>query len=114
MIQSYDVCVDKLVRDGIPEVMRQAGVDACFEPAEGGELIRYLKLKLIEEAEEVAAAGSRAEELAELADVVEVVDALILRLGYTRPEIEAARRDKRAKVGAFTRGVILRRGGGDR
>lgn len=94
----------KLVRDRIPEIMREQGKDPEVERISGERLRLALKDKLVEEAGEVRQAEDIVEELA---DVLEVVDALIEAYGLDHGEIEHARADKKAKRGSFSRGEYL-------
>lgn len=94
----------KLVRDRIPEIMREQGKDPEVERISGERLRLALKDKLVEEAGEVRQAEDIVEELA---DVLEVVDALIEAYGLDYGVIEHARADKKAKRGSFSRGEYL-------
>ena len=96
--------VGKLVRDKIPEIMRQQGKDPEVEKISGERLRQALKDKLVEEAEEVRQADDLVEELA---DVREVVDALIEAYGIEPGEVDLARADKKAKRGGFSGGKYL-------
>lgn len=94
----------KLVRDRIPEIIRQQGETPEVEQISGERLRRALKDKLVEEAEEVRQAENIVEELA---DVREVIDALIEAYELDPAAVELARADKKAKRGGFTRGQFL-------
>lgn len=94
----------KLVRDRIPEIIRQQGGTPAVEQIAGERLRLALKDKLVEEADEVRQAENMIEELA---DVEEVIDALIEAYGLDRDAIELAKADKRAKRGGFSTGQYL-------
>lgn len=94
----------KLVRDRIPEIIRQQGKTPEIVQISGEKLRQALKDKLVEEAEEVRQAENILEELA---DVQEVVDALIEAYGLDPAAVELARADKKAKRGGFTSGQFL-------
>lgn len=93
----------KLVRDLIPDIAPEHRYrTACPE-----EMIALLKAKLLEEAEEVAAARTGKEWAAELADVLEVVHALAARNGLTPRDLETMRRSKAMARGGFALRVVL-------
>ncbi len=94
----------KLVRDRIPEIIRQQGRDPVVEYISGERLRQALKDKLVEEASELREAEDIVEELA---DVQEVLDALIEAYGLDRGALELARADKKAKRGGFSEGLYL-------
>lgn len=96
----------KLVRDRIPEIIRQQGKTPVVEQISGERLRLALKDKLVEEASELREAGDD-EVIEELADVQEVVDALIEAYGLDRSTVELARKDKKAKRGGFSEGLYL-------
>ena len=92
--------VGKLIRDGLPAMMRAQGL-AVFDHRMDEPAYRVaLRDKLIEEAHEVQAATA-AELAEELADVLEVVIALAAAEGLDMAQIEALRLAKRAERGGF-------------
>jgi predicted house-cleaning noncanonical NTP pyrophosphatase (MazG superfamily) len=98
--------VEKLIRDRLPEIMREQGLAVFERQLAPDERISCLKAKLLEEAGEAAAAGDRADMLNELADVSEVILALAAAYAFSAAEIEAARLAKRAERGGFDAGVF--------
>ena len=100
---------DKLVRDGIPDVIREDGETPVARTVDGEELERYLLDKLVEEAVEARDAASDPEESvdAELADLAAVLDALTERRG--RDRVARLRQEKRTERGGFDDGVVLDR-----
>ena len=96
----------KLVRDLIPDLIRQSGRTVEVRYLTGDELKAALGAKLIEEAQEAAeVVHSRKDLVEELADVREVVAALIAAVGIT--EHEGGREGSSKGPGA--RGLSLRR-----
>jgi predicted house-cleaning noncanonical NTP pyrophosphatase (MazG superfamily) len=92
--------VEKLIRDGLPAMMRAEGL-AVFERRLGdAEFVAELKKKLLEEAAEAAAADGTGL-VEELADVLEVVIALAGACGAGLSEVEALRQKKKAERGGF-------------
>jgi predicted house-cleaning noncanonical NTP pyrophosphatase (MazG superfamily) len=94
--------VEKLIRDKLPEIMRAAGLKVFDRRLEDAEFVQSLKIKLAEEAAEVASATTADEVLGELADVMEVVLALADAHGFTPADVDAARRSKFEERGGFS------------
>lgn len=92
--------VEKLIRDGLPEIMRGQGQRVFDRTLGDAEYLVELKRKLVEEAAEAASAdaGSLIEELA---DVLEVVIALAHAAGAGLGDIESRRLAKRTERGGF-------------
>ena len=93
--------VEKLIRDRLPQIMRDQGLTVFDRRMETDEFIARLKDKLVEEAREAAASGDRADLVEELADLAEVIAALTTAAGITQDEIEALRLKKRIERGGF-------------
>jgi len=98
--------VQKLIRDGLPAIMRAQGLQVFDRRLNDAEFIAALKDKLVEEAQEVGAAASQADLIDELADVMEVVAALVEASGVRPDQIEARRHAKRAERGGFDERVF--------
>jgi predicted house-cleaning noncanonical NTP pyrophosphatase (MazG superfamily) len=99
--------VEKLIRDKLPEIMRESGLKVFDRRLEDAEFIQSLKVKLAEETAEVAAATTADETLGELADVMEVVMALADAHGFTLVDLETARRSKFDERGGFAARVYI-------
>ena len=97
----------KLVRDRIPELIRTRGAEPTTRVLECPDFGAALRDKLVEEAEEVRAAGSPAEVLAEAADVYEVLLALAEQAGASIDDVARAADAKRLERGAFQRRILL-------
>jgi predicted house-cleaning noncanonical NTP pyrophosphatase (MazG superfamily) len=93
--------VEKLIRDKLPQIMREAGLEVFERVLEPEAFARSLKQKLMEEAAEAAAASSPEDLAAELADVLEVVYALAAANGLAVEDLEAERGRKREARGGF-------------
>ncbi|PNG93473.1 nucleoside triphosphate pyrophosphohydrolase [Streptomyces malaysiensis] len=91
----------KLVRDRIPEIIRDGGHQPVVYVAEPQEYRQRLRDKLREEVAEFLVA-SQADAAEELADVLEVVYALATNLGLAEGDLEALRARKAAERGGFT------------
>lgn len=98
--------ISKLVRDKIPEIIRAHGDNCQQHFADGEEYERLLRVKLQEEAEELAGADDT-ELLNELSDLDEVKLALMKLKNISPDELEAARLAKRETNGGFDQRTIL-------
>ncbi len=95
---------EKLVRDRIPQIIRDEGGAPESRVAGSEEHAALLRAKLNEEAGEYAASGDPAE----LADLLEVIHALAALHGMTPADLEKQRAAKAAERGGFTRRLVLR------
>lgn len=87
----------KLVRDKVPQIIRNRGGEPLVRVATAEEFRRLLQAKLVEEVDEFL--GS--EEPEELADVLEVLLALAAELGLDRDQLEKLRESKASERGGF-------------
>lgn len=94
---------NKLVRDGIPDIIRASGRECAVRILSEAEYIRCLEQKLLEEANEYV----RDRTMEELADVLEVVRALAEANGSDMARVEALRREKAEARGAFKDRLFL-------
>jgi len=93
----------KLVRDGIPEIMRKVGKNPIVNRAQKSELPQLLNEKLREETEEFI----EAQNIEELADLMEVVQAIAKTKGFSMEQIEQTRAKKFSERGGFAEGLVL-------
>lgn len=91
----------KLVRDGVPALMRARGWRFSEHRLDDQAYVTSLRAKLVEEADEAQAAESTAALVEELADLKEVMLALAAASGFDAEAIETARLAKRAERGGF-------------
>jgi predicted house-cleaning noncanonical NTP pyrophosphatase (MazG superfamily) len=97
---------NKLVRDHIPEIIRQDGRRCSVEVMLEEEYVRALKDKLIEEAKEAAAA--KPEELVkELADLYEVIDSLMEAHRIDREAVLTEKQRRYQSRGGFSQRLRL-------
>jgi len=94
---------DKLIRDKIPEIIREDGKDLEIDVMDDQEYKEYLKYKLLEEAEEYV----ESDEIEELADVLEVIKSIVEHEGIEFERIEEIRRKKAEKRGGFKEKIKL-------
>ncbi len=97
--------VSKLVRDKIPDIIRETGETPVTHKATGYDFMQALCRKLNEEIEEFFTAATDKHRMEELADVLEVVHALADQLGGVS-RLEQVRLLKRAQRGGFDEGII--------
>lgn len=94
---------NKLVRDGISDIIRREGKIPHAHIATGFELEMALLEKLLEEVREF----QQSKDPAELADVQEVVYTIASFYGINSQELDAKRKQKADEKGAFSQGIIL-------
>ncbi|MET8170990.1 nucleoside triphosphate pyrophosphohydrolase [Streptomyces clavifer] len=95
----------KLVRDLIPQIIRESGAEPMVYVAGPEEYPERLRHKLSEEVAEFLTADDSAA-VEELADILEVVHALALDLGMTPSRLEERRAQKAASRGGFAGKVV--------
>ena|SRR3990167_8217438 len=93
----------KLVRDKIPEIIRERRQTPIIHIANRQEYWATLKEKLKEEVEEF----DKSENDEELADILEVMYAICEFKNIDRQDLEARREKKAKDKGKFTRKIIL-------
>lgn len=98
---------EKLVRDGIPNLIASQGKDFTTRILEPEEYITELRKKLKEESEECFRAVSNEEALEELADMLEVIQALTETHGSNNVELEELRAEKAERRGRFKDQIFL-------
>ena len=94
---------DKLVRDRIPDVIRQAGKRPVTDTLSQDAMASALNRKLQEEVQEYFESGS----IEEMADVLEVLHGIAFHKGISWDEVESARIHKRDERGGFEKGIRL-------
>ncbi len=94
---------NKLVRDGIPAIIRRSGQVPRTRLLEDEPYRACLDEKLREETAEYLESHS----LEELADILEVVRAECAAHGWTPEQLEAARQEKAAVRGGFEGRIFL-------
>lgn len=97
---------NKLIRDRIPEVIRQDGRKCQVTIMPEREYRQALLEKLVEEAQETAAARPQ-EMVAELADLYEVIDTIMAVYGIERESVLQEQERKRTERGSFEQRIRL-------
>ena len=93
----------KLVRDGIPDLVRSDGDEPHVRRLNDEQFEGALYKKLVEEATEFRDSG----DIAELADLLEVVRAICKLKGWRLDDIDDVRLQKFAERGGFNDRVFL-------
>lgn len=99
---------DKLVRDRIPDIIKDAGKRFTTSVLEESDYLAQLDRKLEEELAEYLASKDVPSQIEELVDILEVVYAIAEAKGITVEEFEAIRYKKAKKKGAFKDRVFLK------
>ncbi len=94
---------NKLVRDNIPEIIRNNNETPITKTLSNEEYLRALKEKLQEEVDEFLESN----DIAELADILEVVDALSTANNSSLNEVMDIKMRKAKKNGKFENKIFL-------
>lgn len=92
---------NKLWRDKAVDLTEAMGSKVYWQRLDDSEYDKQLRLKLLEEAEEVAAAKTHAELISECADVLDVINALCLANNIPLDDVRAAQHKKHQERGGF-------------
>ena len=102
-----DEIYNKLVRDKIPEIIRNNGEVPIIRELSNEEYWEYLLLKVIEELEEVKNSLNNEEKRKELADMLELIIVMAKYNGFTLEDIINTANEKREKNGSFDKKILL-------
>jgi len=94
---------NKLVRDKIPEILKQKGLFHKTHIANNTEYWFKLKDKLKEEVEEFLKDSNEEE----LADILEVIDSICKFKNINKQKLEFLKKEKALKRGSFNNKIIL-------
>jgi predicted house-cleaning noncanonical NTP pyrophosphatase (MazG superfamily) len=97
---------NKLVRDRIPEIIRQNGLKSQVATLTESAYRQALRQKLIEEAQEAAEASEQSL-ITELADLYEVIDTLMKAYKIDRKLVIAEQLRRRSDRGGFEKRILL-------
>lgn len=96
----------RVVRDKIPELVREAGHDVAFREVGGEDRPRFLKQKVAAEAHELLRADV-GKEKEEIADVLEALEAFILSRSFDREDLKRIKDAKRKRRGGFAKVYVV-------
>jgi predicted house-cleaning noncanonical NTP pyrophosphatase (MazG superfamily) len=98
---------DKLVRDRIPEIIKEAGKEPVTKMVKDSAELKLLLIdKLAEEMQEYTESGS----VEEIADILEVLQALVEKVhGMNWEQVREIQGRKREERGGFRDGIVLER-----
>ncbi len=99
---------NKVVRDKVPGMIEAKGEGVEVVTLQGEALVEALRRKLVEESFEALDAKTGDDLIAELADALEVIEAIAHHLDVPFAQLQAEQNEKRARRGAFSRGIMLR------
>jgi predicted house-cleaning noncanonical NTP pyrophosphatase (MazG superfamily) len=94
---------EKLVRDKIPDLIRESGQSPKVRVAKPEELDMLLRQKIVEEAKEFLNSG----DTEELVDIQEAIDAILKLRKADSALMEIQRHSKLLARGGFTKGYVL-------
>lgn len=90
-----------LVRNNRVKLMEDSGLTVKYSVLSDEEYLHELKMKIIEEANEVAESGSIEELKSEIADVLEVIEHILDVSKLDLNEIQNLKSEKQIKIGKF-------------
>ncbi len=92
---------NKLWRDKMPQKLEATGSTIHIKKLTDAEFDNELRIKLLEEADEVQTAQSKDELIGELADIYEVIDTICTLHGINKEAILSVQTQKRTDRGGF-------------
>ncbi|MEB3055058.1 nucleoside triphosphate pyrophosphohydrolase [Bacillus pseudomycoides] len=98
---------NKLVRDRIPEIIKNNGKTSATRILDEKEYIEEIGKKIGEELTEYLEAESKEHKVEELADLLELINALAQYEGVTLEDVEKVRKQKAEKRGGFQERIFL-------
>jgi predicted house-cleaning noncanonical NTP pyrophosphatase (MazG superfamily) len=98
---------NKLVRDRVPDLIRQRGERVTTARLNEEAAERALRQKLVEEAYELLDAKDLGAVRGEIADIKEIIEALMKRLKASGRDVNEEQKRKRRQLGGFQKGIVL-------
>ena len=98
---------NKLIRDKIPKIIKEAGWKPTIRTLKKKEFLYALKKKVSEEARELIRAKSNKGIIDEIVDIQELLDVLTLEIKLTKSRIKKFQSAKREKRGGFKKRLFL-------
>ena len=98
---------NKLIRDRIPEIIKEAGWLPTVRTLRKSEFLNAIKKKVFEEVEELIYSKNREGIIDEIVDIQELLDVLALEIGLSKPKVKKLQTAKRKKRGGFKKRLFL-------
>ena len=98
---------NKLVRDNIPQIIKESGKECNIHILSNDQFKIELKKKLVEEANELLHAKNYEESIEELADIYEVLETILIEEKYDLLDIKKKRIQKNMSKGSFEEKIFL-------
>jgi predicted house-cleaning noncanonical NTP pyrophosphatase (MazG superfamily) len=98
---------NKLIRDRIPEIVKEAGWIPTVRVLKQKEFLNALKKKVFEEAEELIQSKDKEGIIDEIVDIQELLDVLMSEIGLKKSEAKKLQITKRKKRGGFKKRLFL-------
>lgn len=98
---------NKLIRDRIPEIIKEAGWKPTVRKLNKREFFSALRKKVLEEAKELIRAKDKKGIINEIVDIQELIDTLTLEIRLSKSRIKRLQVDKRKKRGGFKKRLFL-------
>ena len=99
--------INKLVRDHIPDIIKNNNQTPTTRILNNEEYLHYLKLKLIEEANEANNTTSKEELTNEIADVLEVIESIMKVCDIPLDNVMKVKEEKAMTNGKFDKRILL-------
>jgi len=96
---------DKIIRDGIPEIIKKDNRKYDIEKVTDEVALEYLKKKLTEELEEFY----ENDQIEELIDIMEVIEAIATKKGVSFDKLLKIKEEKKKKRGGFEENLVLKK-----
>ena len=98
---------NKLVRDNIPNIIKDSGKECVTKVLTEREFKRALVTKVVEEGQELMQASNRHELVDELGDLYEVIEKIMMVYKIDKHEIDKHRIKKNMSKGGFDERIFL-------
>lgn len=108
-VNNVEKIYDKLVRDNIPEIIKNDNEEPIVRTLSDKEYWKYLLKKDNEELQEVMQANTKEEIKKELADKLEIIRAMAEYNGFNLQDIIEEANRKKSKNGGFNKRLLLER-----
>ena len=99
----------KLVRDKIPEIIKQDNHEPVISILDDKKYKKELLKKMVEEANEVKNADDKKELIKEIGDVYEVIGTIIKVYKLNIKQIERIKKDRKKTRGGFDKKIFLKK-----